>query len=247
MVGASALEDEAHEFAVQLMLRLWEILPTGHLGFTADASQGTDGSARIAVASAFAGGIPLTIDQRPALQLAVDYELMMSPNSRRATVVGSTFLVRPFDVGRPLFTVDYVRHARSNTPAAHYNLHFEHGPIEAELLQTGATRRGKIHRKGVKAGKAPRLADLHFPMGGHRFRLCLEDVIEMLWLEFGIDVKPTARAAICEGREKWRTMQVRAAVSDDPQSAVDELRAMGYGVAEPETTRPRRLDRIHAI
>ncbi|GAA1246435.1 hypothetical protein JOF42_003263 [Microbacterium phyllosphaerae] len=246
-MDASALEDEAHEFAVQLMLRLSEILPTGHLGFTADASPELDGSARIAIASVFAGGIPLTIDQRPALQLEVDYKLMMSPTSKRATVVGSTFLVRPFEVGRPLFTVDYVRNAHSNTPAAHYNLHFEHGSIEAELLKTGASRRGKIHQKGVKSGKPPRLADLHFPTGGHRFRLCLEDVIEMLWIEFGIDVKSTAKAAICEGRERWRVMQVRAAVADDPQPAAEELRALGYVVEDPKSLRPRRLDRIHAI
>lgn len=246
-MDASALEEEAHEFAIQLMLRLSEILPTGHLGFTADASPAPDGSARIAIASVFAGGIPLTIDERPALQLEVDYKLMMSPTSMRATVVGSTFLVRPFDVGRPLFTVDYVRDARSNTPAAHYNLHFEHGPIEAELLQTGATRRGKIHQKGVRSGKAPRLADLHFPTGGHRFRLCLEDVIEMLWMEFGIDVKSTAKKAICEGRVSWRAMQVRAAVSDDPQSAAEELRTLGYVVVEPPSPGRRRLDRIHAI
>ena len=229
------------------MIRLSEILPTGHLGFTSDAFQASDGAARIAIASEAAGGIPLTIDGRDAFQLAVDYKLMMSPTSQRATVVGSTFLVRRHGAGRPLFTVDYVRGAHSNTPAAHYNLHFEHGPLEAEMLQTGATRRGKIHQKGVRSGRTPRLADLHFPVGGHRFRLCLEDVIEMMWIEFGIDVKPSAKQAICEGREEWRAMQVRAAVSDDPSSAVAELRALGYEVHAPSSERPRRLDRVHAI
>ncbi|MDQ1217178.1 hypothetical protein [Microbacterium arborescens] len=241
------LEEEAHEFAVQLMLRLSRILPTGHLGFTADASQGADGSARIAIASAFHGGIPLSIEQRDALQLQVEYSLILSPTSQRATVVGSSFLVRPFEVGRPLFTADYVRDARSNTPAAHYNLHFEHGPLEGELLRTGAARRGKIHRKSVRTGRAPRLADLHFPVGGHRFRLCLEDVIEMLWIEFGIDVKPGAQAAILEGRERWRRMQLRAAVSDDPAAAIAELIALGYSVSTPTELPDLRLDRVHAI
>lgn len=246
-MGGTALEVEAHEFAVQLMLRLSRILPTGHLGFTADAIQTADGSARIAIASTYAGGIPLTIEQRDALQLVVEYKLMMSPYSKKATVLGSSFLVRPYGEGRPMFTVDYVRDAHSNTPAAHYNLHFEHGPIEAELLQAGAVRRGKIHRKGAAAGKAPRLADLHFPVGGHRFRLCLEDVIEMLWIEFGIDVKTTAAAALHEGRESWRAMQTRAAVSDDPESAAAELRKLGYTVDAPTAPRPRRMDRVRAI
>ena len=236
------------EFATELMLRLAEILPTGFLGFTCEASPGLSGSAQMVISSEHEGGIPLLIEDKPRLQLQVDYYLIVSPNSTRATVVRSTFLVRPYGIGRPLFSVDYVRDAHSNTPAAHYNFHFEHGPVEQELLTAGAVRRGKLHRRAAEGGKGARLADLHFPVGGHRFRPCLEDVIEMLWIEFGIDVKQTAKAAINEGRETWRSMQAKAAVADDPSSAVDELRALGFTVVPPDgDLSTRRLDRIHAI
>ena len=246
-MDAVALEAAVNEFAVDLMLRLGKILPAGDLGLSSQALPARDGSARIAIASVNPGGIELTIEKRPALQLEVNYKLMLSPISRLPTVFGSQFLVRPYGIGRPLFTVDYVRDAQSNTPAAHYNLHFEHGATEAELLKTGAVRRGKNHRKTIRSGKTPRLADVHFPVGGHRFRLCLEDVIEMLWIEFGIDVKSTAGDAIREGRRGWRAMQVRAAVSDDPDSAAAELQRLGYNVTPPTPGLSCRLDRVHAI
>jgi len=247
-VDAQRLEEEASEFAVELMLRLAEILPTGALGFTCEAAPLGDGSARMTVVSEHKNGIPLTIEGEPRLQLEVNFALMLSPNSRRATVLKSSFLVRPHGQGRPLFTLDYVRDAHSNTPSAHYNFHLDHDLIENELLSTGAARRGKSYRRDVAAGRKPRVADLHFPVGGHRFRPCLEDVIEMLWIEFGIDVKTTtAGAAIKSGREAWRTMQVRAAVADDPENAAAELRELGYIVSPPSAPRASRFERIHAI
>lgn len=245
-----ALEEEANSFALDLMERLARVLPVGDLGFTSIAAKQADGSARMSVASAARGGIELQIDQTPRLQLAVDYELVMSPTSQRATVLRSAFRVRPWQVARPLFTVDYIRDASSNIPAAHYNVHFDHDAVTDQLLRAGASRRGKVHKKKATAGSQPRLADLHFPVGGHRFRPCLEDVIDMLWAEFGIDMRPTARGAIEEGRARWREMQLRAAVSDYPAAAIEELRELGYevawirpGVPEPDT----RRDRIHAM
>lgn len=246
-MGGSRLEDEVQEFTVRLMLRLAEIIPAGDLGFTCDAVAHPDGSARMAVASAHTGGIPLTVDGSPILQLAVNYRLVMSPTSNRASVAGSSFLVRPFGESRPLFTADYVRGTGSNVPAAHYNFHFDHGDVEAKLLDAGRKRRGKIHQKHASTGRTPRLADLHFPVGGHRFRLCLEDVLEMLCIEFGIDVKDTAGEAIAQGREEWRRVQVRAAVSDDPEGAAAELRSLGYVVTDPTPLPGKRMEMVRSI
>jgi hypothetical protein len=245
-----ALEDEANSFALDLMERLARVLPVGDLGFTSTAVKQADGGARMSVASAARGGIELQINEIPRLQIAVDYDLVMSPTSRRATVLRSAFRVRPWQVARPLFTVDYIRDAGSNIPAAHYNVHFDHDAVTEELLRAGAVRRGKVHMKRAIGGVEPRLADLHFPVGGHRFRPCLEDVIDMLWAELGIDMRPTARAAIEEGRRRWREMQLRAAVSDHPAAAIDELRQMGYQVAWNRSGIPEptiRHDRVQAI
>lgn len=231
------------------MERLAAVIPSGDLGISCEAALAKDGLALMAVSSAAPGGIVLSIDSEPRLQLQIDYTLFVSPNSGQATVQSSSFLVRPFGVGRPLFTVDYVRKAGRNVPAAHYNFHFSHDDFTQQLLTAGNARRGKHHLKAAASGSRPRLADVHFPVGGHRFRPCLEDVIESLRIEFGIDVQETATKALREGRQNWRRVQLRAAVSDDPEAAIAELSARGYQVIwngdgpEPST----REDRIGSI
>lgn len=245
---AGDLEQEAEGFALQLMERLARVLPSGDLGFTCEAIRKPDGTTRMAVASAQPGGLVLTIDRIPRLQLEVDFNLIHSPESEKLTVVRSTFLARSHDTPRPLFTFDYVRDAGSQVPAAHYNFHFEHGEITAELLAAGAQKRGKIHRRKLEQGKPPLLRDVHFPVGGHRFRPCLEDVLEMLILEFGIDVRPTAGTAIREGRARWRAIQTRAATTDDPASALEALRELGFEITPPHMGNvSTRLDRVEAL
>jgi len=93
----------------------------------------------------------------------------------------------------------------------------------------------------------PRLADLHFPIGGHRFRPCLEDILQMIWFEFGIDVRDTALGALGEGRVRFRERQLAAAVGDDPDIAALELRRLGYSVESPATPVVRRIERLTAL
>ena len=83
--------------------------------------------------------------------------------------------------------------------------------------------------------------------GGHRFRPCLEDVLEALANEFGIDVKDGWREAIREGREEWRRMQLRAAVRDAPRDVAEVLRSMGYEVIDPAEPPADRLDRLQSF
>lgn len=75
--------------------------------------------------------------------------------------------------------------------------------------------------------------ELHFPLGGHRFRPCLEDVLQMLVEEFGIDTADGALDALAAGREKWRRHQTGAVVRDAPEEAVRVLRELGYMVETP--------------
>ena len=75
----------------------------------------------------------------------------------------------------------------------------------------------------------PALSRFHFPTGGHRFRPCLEDVLEALRQEFKLKVsdKEEWEARLAEARLKWRKIQTAAAVRDCPEAAlrvlVDEL------------------------
>ncbi|CAM2813274.1 MULTISPECIES: hypothetical protein [Dermacoccus] len=76
--------------------------------------------------------------------------------------------------------------------------------------------------------------ELHFPLGGARFRPALEDVLQMLVEEFGVDAVDGWRKHLAQGRERWRRIQTRAVVRDAPDEAVATLRALGYLVTEPE-------------
>ncbi|NDK32452.1 hypothetical protein [Nesterenkonia haasae] len=65
---------------------------------------------------------------------------------------------------------------------------------------------------------------VHLPVGGHRFRPTLEDVLEMLINDFGIDhKKDSARRAIRDGRRNFRLGQVSAAATDAPLVAQEAI------------------------
>ncbi|MEW2704236.1 hypothetical protein AB0948_04360 [Streptomyces koyangensis] len=88
----------------------------------------------------------------------------------------------------------------------------------------------------VDRGEAP--ADLGdpFPVGGHRFRPNLEDVLLLLEREFAIDVEPGWRKIVDAETQKWRLLQLRAAVRDAPDVAAAVLRDhLGYTVIPPES------------
>lgn len=75
------------------------------------------------------------------------------------------------------------------------------------------------------AGTRP-LPKLHFPLGGRRFRLALEDVIDFLVAEGFADARAGSAEAIAEHRAEWQQLQLRAAVRRDPETARDALAAV---------------------
>src|SRR5699024_2755301 len=113
------------------------------------------------------------------------------------------------------------------------------------LMARSGTTTARSRRRLV-SDAVPSIQDVHFPMGGHRFRPCLEDVLHMLIEEFGIDRQSETFQALEEGRIAWRRKQARSVVRDDPESAVNALRQLGYDVdwrhesGEP----PVRWDRL---
>jgi hypothetical protein len=74
------------------------------------------------------------------------------------------------------------------------------------------------------------MADLHFPVGGHRFRPCLEDVLGMLVTELRVDHPAGAIESLPEGREVWRRSQLCTVVRDAPDEAIAALEEQGYTV-----------------
>lgn len=194
-----------------------------------------------------ADGIVLTVDNRPHLLLKVSFDCSFDGQSRFLAVDSSEVHVFAYVSPRqPLFRYEYERRA-SQVPAAHIHVHAHRDALTYVMTKSGAgTTRG---RRRTESEQVPVMQELHFPVGGHRFRPALEDILEMLIDEFGIDNATDARDALQRGRQTWRQTQTKSAVRDDPQSAVEVLEGLGYEVQwrrEDEEPQPRP-DRLQAL
>ncbi|WP_369068708.1 hypothetical protein [Kineococcus terrestris] len=197
-----------------------------------------------------ATGISLTVEGDPLLNLVVTYRCAMDTTGDYLMVEGSSFDIYAGDRarGEPLFRYDFVHDAFPGVPAAHIQVHGHRDALAAVMVRAGsASRRGRRRASELGRGASiPHMSELHFPVGGTRFRPCLEDVLEVLVEELGVDRREGWSAALREGRQRWRHRQARTVVRDAPADAVDILRQLGYEVSwphdspEPEGT-PHRL------
>jgi hypothetical protein len=101
-----------------------------------------------------------------------------------------------------------------------------------------AERKGRP-RSGLRSGKLPRLSEMHLPVGGHRMRPSLEDVLLFLEREFAIDVVDGWRNVIDEYLREYRLLQLMSAVRDAPEAAAEVLRDLKYVVEAPKVVPPR--------
>lgn len=141
----------------------------------------------------------------------------------------------PSSKGEPLYRFEY-EHAKEAGPwpAAHIQVHGNHPHLEGALRDAGRS----VTRSTPASEEGPNIADVHLPVGGTRFRPCLEDVIEHSIHEFRIDAQPGALAALISGRARWRELQLRAAMRDDPSTAVSQLQRMGFNVQRTSRSAP---------
>jgi hypothetical protein len=121
----------------------------------------------------------------------------------------------------PLLRLHFVR-APQTQPSAHWHVHAERGAFSAILALAGNP-------------KAHSLGALHLPVGGGRMRPSLEDLLEFLVRECGVDPVPGWQAALEAGRERWRRHQIGALVRDAPDEAVRVLEENGYVVVPPSS------------
>lgn len=246
MIDQGLVEEEGARFALEVMETLARVLPSGNLGFTSVAR--TVGSeAYVSISQAEDLGLELTVHGRPLARLVVEYRCRLSEVRKMLMTMTSSYKLFVGESNFPVFAFDYVKDARANTPAAHWNVYANRQDVSESLRRAGAQRRGSTNRRAARDGRTGIVGEMHFPVGGHRFRPCLEDVLDMVWSEYGIDTRPTARAAIDEGRRRWRQIQLKAAVSDDPSTAAEELRRLGISVPDLSASLSERLDRTTAI
>ncbi|WP_284781368.1 hypothetical protein [Corynebacterium sp. UMB4614] len=183
-------------------------------------------SIRLAQHDEEAGIIPLRLNEHAILGLRIEFRCSWDSTKSFLAVERSSFAVYPRDKanGEPLFRVEYDRR-KSSYPSSHIHVH-AHRDEMTHLL--GLHR--KLNPSNDKKVKNfietyPSLSRFHFPTGGHRFRPCLEDVLEALRQEFKLKVprKKDWEDRLAEARLKWRKIQTAAAVRDCPDAALRVL------------------------
>lgn len=185
--------------------------------------------------------IPITINEEHSLDLHVEYKCCWDGPGRFLAIDKADLHVYIVGANDPLMRYEYVRSCKE-PPGAH--LHVQaHRDEMAYLLRLSEKNKSKPAVK-MKQRRLPRLAELHFPVGGHRFRPSLEDVLLMLEREFAIDVADGWRAVVNQHLEEWRLLQVKSVARDAHETAAEVLRELGYTVTAPEgigVQRPGRL------
>lgn len=243
--GQGSLITAVTAFATELHDLLVAVLPGAPSPFEVVVAGGDD--PHIIVRQTPVEGVPLTVDGEPVLRLTARFRCSWDSAKKYLAVRESTLGIRAETSDEPLFRYDYLADCDGKIPAAHLNVHSHRDEVVFAMMVAGLRHRGRSRSAQVRDGKVPRLATLHFPLGGHRFRPSLEDLLEMVVREFGLDTEPTWEDALRKGRARWRDKQLRAAVRDDPASAADILRTLGYGIRDPKTPISPRLDRIEAL
>jgi hypothetical protein len=118
-----------------------------------------------------------------------------------------------------------------NAPSAHIQVHGHRGALSHLLSQAGhATPHD--------------MSALHIPVGGHRFRPCLEDFIQFLIAECKFDSKRQWRSQVEAGRARWRLRQAAAVSRDVPEVAARVLRSLGYSVTAPSEPPPEPSPKV---
>jgi hypothetical protein len=130
----------------------------------------------------------------------------------------------------PVFRIHY-RRDQGTRPSAHVHVHGHRGALSHLLSQAGHESPHDI-------------SSLHIPVGGSRYRPCLEDFIQFLISECKFDSQPGWRAHVEEGRERWRYRQAATVTRDAPEEAARVLRELGYTVQAPDQLPPPRVSAL---
>ncbi len=211
MVNAQ-LDERTDEFAAHLQ-RIGELIDAG---FSLRKQTGTRGDLP---RKRLLGDIRVA----PLLIVRFDYEVFLNSKTGLLAVNESTFSVIHGRIGKePLVRWDYIRSPRSNIPCAHVQVH-SHRDEWTHALLLGGRHSRRSRRRLKNALRTPRIADVHFPVGGRRFRPCLEEVLLFVIDEFGVACTPEAREALQRGIREWEEIQVRSVVRNNRAIALQAI------------------------
>jgi len=250
-VEGGSLLHEAQRFANELTHTVQSVISAPCDPFHAIAVKGTQ--ELFSVRQQPSTGIALTVEGTPLLSLVVSYRCSRDTAGQYLAVESSEFKVYAGSraSGEPLFRYDYVHDTFPGVPCAHIQVHAHRDALAYVMTRAGErTIRGKRRARSLASGdEVPRMSELHLPVGGTRFRPCLEDVLEVLVQELGVDHRDDWVQVLGDGRERWRRTQLRTVVRDDPREAADMLRTLGFEVtwSRDEDLPAARADRLRQL
>lgn len=178
------------------------------------------------------GAVPLLSDGVRVADLTFHFHCHPDRAKTFLAVRKSKFQLVSTGESTPLLRLDFDQNAHT-IPTSHWNVHGERGATSVLLARCNRSHPGL-------------LAKVHLPVGGVRYRPCLEDFLEMLVTEFGFDRRDGWKEAVLAGREQWRIKQVKAIVRDHPEAAADVLENLGYQVSRPAKPPERNVDVLRA-
>ena len=231
------LESQVQNFVSQLEALLYLVLGNYNENYVEGTERVSRSSPRVFTVQNTGTGIPLSIEGEPILALSFDYLCVQDAKSSFLQISESCIMVASLSTSAPIFRYDYLRNPHGYIPSAHLNIHASNDDATRAMLACGTGRRGKNRRKRyVEKGFFPTFSTLHFPLGGKRFRPGLEDVLQMLILEFGIDSEVNWRETIEASREEYRKNQLRALIREFPDIAQDVLSSTQINSATKKDT-----------
>ena len=187
MSPATALADQAEEFARQIS----EIL-SAFTGTDCPFDAVTvDGQAviRQRVSPGDPEGIGLNSNGQTLLSMVVRYECTWDSDKQYLSVETSAIKVYPLRrVNKePLFRYEYIRTPDGTIPSAHLQVHAHRDSFTHLLGWAGQHSARARQRSAAPMDQTPSLSKFHFPLGGPRFRPSIEDVLDVLQEEFGLE------------------------------------------------------------
>lgn len=164
--------------------------------------------------------VVLMRDGRPVIDLWLQYLCSWDSYKSYLAVDKSKIHVCVYEVKEPLLRFEYER-SRQDGLDAHIHVHAASTGLGWLSALTGKPRR-------------PQLRSLHLPVGGRCFRTSLEDVIEMLVKDIGVEPKQGWEAQLEGSREEWLAIQTQVATRHRPDKAAKTLRDLGWNVSPPD-------------
>jgi len=220
----TALADQARAFASTLQDTIRRVLPSEAV-IGARFTPSANALLVTPLSGSSVAEIPLTVGGEPVAFWSFSFQMTLDSSGAFLKTVKSAFALRSTFEDIPLARLEYDGNMRT-APVSHWQFHGERGAFSHLLARAHAMKKYVTDRPHS-------LSSVHFPTGGERFRPGMEDFLEFLVRECGVDRVDGWQRAIEEGREIWRRFQMRTVTRDLQAEAAQTLRDLNWTVTPP--------------